>query len=89
MTDPSEFVLVDRVPTLGLDPAAPDVVTVRTFQASNPASSEDAPFHLTVLWRTPLPGRNGSVPDLMRRPTMSRVRSSRGRHTGGDGGARA
>jgi hypothetical protein len=49
VTDPSEFVLVDRVPTLGLDPAAPDVVTVRIYQASNPANSEDAPFHLTVL----------------------------------------
>jgi hypothetical protein len=49
VTDPSEFVLVVRVPTLGLDPAAPDVVTVRIYQASNPGNSEDAPFHLTVL----------------------------------------
>jgi hypothetical protein len=46
---PEDPVLFDRVPTLGVDPADPAVVTVRIFQASNPAVSEDAPFHLTVL----------------------------------------
>ena len=46
---PGDTVLFDRVPTLGIDPADPAVVTVRIFQASNPANSEDAPFHLTVM----------------------------------------
>ncbi len=45
----SDTVLVDRVPTLGIDPADPAVVTVRIYQASNPGNSEDAPFHLTMV----------------------------------------
>lgn len=44
-----DTVLVDRVPTLGIDPADPAVVTVRIYQASNPGNSEDAPFHLTLI----------------------------------------
>ena len=49
VVEPTGTVLIDRVPTLGIDPAAPNTVTVRIYQASNPGNSEDAPFHITVL----------------------------------------
>lgn len=48
VVSPGDTVLVDRLPTLGVDPADPRVVTVRIQVVSMPANAEDAPFHLVA-----------------------------------------
>lgn len=49
VANPGDPVLIDRLPTLGVDPADPRSVTVRIQVVSMPANAEDAPFHLAAF----------------------------------------